>query len=432
MIILDDSGAQATLVPSLGAGLAEFMAGFVELAGSFERSLFYSKSSPRIPAEAIHPAAEDIVVETADGERLAAIHIAPAEGRPVILYFHGNGQSLTTRTAGFQSLAAQGFGLLAPSYRGYAGSTGEPTERGLYLDAHASYDVAVEMYGAGRITAWGYSLGTGVAIQLATERQIERLVLEAAFTSIAAVGNSMVPFLPVGALLQQEFPSKKRIRSVGCPVLIMHGRHDGIVPVVHGEELHRLANEPKRLLLFDGGHMDLERHGAVDAAAEFLGDWMPPAAAQELEDSMAKSQSAFDWSKSCSYNHDQKQAFHRTAKARLKALAEALGLPEGSYDLRSNKGGIAVSGEAILHHENVYIVAQQSAFGGEGGAATGLLVRTCEGRKDYTGGRNHMMHLRELDDPEALALKVVTISPSVRPDVVTDQDDPNYGMGLRP
>lgn len=147
---------------------------------------------------------------------------------------------------------------------------------------------------------------------------------------------------------------------------------------------------------------------------------------------MAKPQQAFDWSKSCSYNHDQKQAFLRTARARLKALAEALGLPDGSYDLRSNKGGIAVSGEVTLHHDHVYVQAQQSAFGGEGGAATGLLVRTCEGRKDYTGGRNHMMHLRELDDPAALALKVLKISPSVRPDVVTDEDYSNYGMGLRP
>jgi hypothetical protein len=238
----------------------------------------------------------------------------------------------------------------------------------------------------------------------------------------------MFPFLPIGTMMNEQFCSNRRIASIGCPLLILHGRHDGIVPVAHGEALYELAAEPKQLLLFDGGHMDLDRHGALDAAAEFIEGWRSQDKHAEVD--MAKV--AFNWTRSCSYDQEQKQAFHRTARARLKALAEVLELPEGSYDLRSNKGGIAVSGEVTLHHERVYIQAAQSAVGTENGAALGLLVRTCEGRRDYTGGRNHMLHLKELDDPKALALKVVSISPSVRPDVVTDQDDPDYGAGLHP
>lgn len=172
--------------------------------------------------------------------------------------------------------------------------------------------------------------------------------------------------------------------------------------------------------------MDLDRHGGLEAAMDFFGAWRP----HNEETEMAKA--AFDWTKSCSYDQDQKEAFHRTARARLKALAGVLELPDNSYDLRSNKGGIAVSGEVTLHHQNVYLQASQSAFGAEGGAATGLLVRTCEGRKDYTGGRNHMLHLKELDNPQALALKVIAISPSVRPDLITDPDAPEHGGGFRP
>ncbi|MGY3581782.1 alpha/beta hydrolase [Bradyrhizobium sp. USDA 4350] len=397
-----------------------------EALQEIERSLLYQRTASRIAAPTVHPAAEEMVIATSDGEQLAAIHVPPAKGRPLVLYFHGNGQSLTSRTGRFRNLIAEGFGILAPSYRGYAGSTGQPNENGLYLDAHAAYDAAARLYGADRVVAWGYSLGTGVAVQLASERPLARLVLEAPFTSVPEVGSSMFPFLPIGALMSEQFCSRRRIASIGCPVLILHGRNDGIVPVSQGEALYGLAAEPKRLLLFDGGHMDLDRHGALDAAVEFIGNWRSRNA-QEIE--MAQ---AFDWTKSCSYDQEQKQAFHRTARARLKALAEVLELPEGSYDLRSNKAGIAVSGDVTLHHDKLYIQASQSAMVAENGAAHGLLVRTCKGRKDYTGGRNHMLHLKELDDPRALALKVLTISPSVRPDVVTDQDDPDYGGGLRP
>jgi hypothetical protein len=120
-----------------------------------ERTLLYQRTASRIAAPAVHPSAEDLVISTADGERLAALHVPPAQGRPLVLYFHGNGQSLTSRTGRFRSLIAQGFGILAPSYRGYAGSTGQPNENGLYLDAHAAYDVATRLYGADRVVAWG-------------------------------------------------------------------------------------------------------------------------------------------------------------------------------------------------------------------------------------------------------------------------------------
>lgn len=426
---LIDNAASAYPPERWGQQLVDF---FTEAAGSFERSVFYSRPSLRLPAEDVHPNAEEMTIETLDGERLAAIHAPPIDGRPVVVYLHGNGQNLTSRPSLLRDLIDRGFGVIAPSYRGFGGSTGEPREHGLYLDGHAAYAQAEQLYGADRIVAWGYSLGTAVAVQLASERPLNCLVLEAPFTSTADVlGAPLVPFLPVSSMMQEKFCSEGRIGSIGCPLLVMHGRFDGVVPVGQGEKIFELASEPKRLILFDGGHMDLDRHGACDAATAFIEAWRP-APRVETESKMTKAKPAFDWTKSCSYEHDQKEAFHRIARARLKALADALGLPAGSYDLRSNKGGIAVSGEVTLHHDHVYVQAAQSAFGGENGAATGLLIRSCEGRKDYTGGRNHMVHLKELDNPQALALKVLAISPSVRPDVVTDEEDANYGVGLRP
>ena len=112
-----------------------------------------------------------------------------------------------------------------------------------------------------------------------------------------------------------------------------------------------------------------------------------------------------DWYTSCSYEPDRKRRFHTVARARLRRLAAALGFSPASFDLRSNQGGIAVSGEITLHHERVYVQVCQPATR----ADTGILICTCEGRRDYTGGRNHFAPLSVLDDIPALAARVRTV-----------------------
>lgn len=115
------------------------------------------------------------------------------------------------------------------------------------------------------------------------------------------------------------------------------------------------------------------------------------------------------WTDPCAYDDAQKRRFHSTARARLRQLAVALRLPAGSYDLRSNQGGIAVSGEITLHHEAVYVQVSQSAMGGD----MGILIRTCCGRRDYTGGPNSFAALTMLDALPALAVRVRLIAPEI-------------------
>jgi hypothetical protein len=107
----------------------------------------------------------------------------------------------------------------------------------------------------------------------------------------------------------------------------------------------------------------------------------------------------FDFRKRVAYDADAKRRFHHHARARLLKLAEELGLDPGDYDLRSNAGGIAVSGEVTLHADHLYVQASQSAMG----ADTGILFRSCEGRRDYTGGRNNFASLDLLHRPDELA-----------------------------
>lgn len=109
-----------------------------------------------------------------------------------------------------------------------------------------------------------------------------------------------------------------------------------------------------------------------------------------------------DWYTRCAYAPEQKYAFHAAARKALRKLAAELNFPKGSFDLRNNQGGIAVSGEITLHHERVYIQVCQPATRTD----SGIMIRTCEGRRDYTGGRNHYQPLSRLDQIPALAESV--------------------------
>jgi hypothetical protein len=120
---------------------------------------------------------------------------------------------------------------------------------------------------------------------------------------------------------------------------------------------------------------------------------------------------AFDFRTSVAYDDVRKHKFHRLARRQLGLLAKALDLPSGSYDLRSNMAGIAVSGEITLHADHVYVQASQPF----GGFDSGILIRTCKGRKDYVGGPNNFTSLDLLHDPAKLARMVNLVTSGDRP-----------------
>jgi fermentation-respiration switch protein FrsA (DUF1100 family) len=237
-----------------------------------QRSLMYFPDTAHtLPAAAGLPEAEEVPLTAADGVHIAAWHVPPGAGKPVILYFHGNGGALRFRVERFHRLVADGIGLVALEYRGYGGMAGTPSEAGLIADAQSAYRFAATRYPAQHLVLWGESLGSGVAVAIAAERPVGRVILEAPFTSAAAVGAQHYWYLPVSLLMKDQFRSDTRIRKVTAPVMILHGVHDRVVPYVMGEQLFDLANQPKHLVRFlDGGHEDLDEHGALDAVARFL------------------------------------------------------------------------------------------------------------------------------------------------------------------
>jgi fermentation-respiration switch protein FrsA (DUF1100 family) len=224
------------------------------------------------PAAAGLPQAQEVMLDTADGERVIVWHVPPRGNKPVVLYFHGNGGSLRMRVDRFRDLTADGSGLVALSYRGYGGSSGAPTEAGLAADALAAYAFTTARYPAEHIMLWGESLGSGVAVALAAEMPVGWLILQSPFTSAADVGAQRYWFVPVRLLMKDQFHSDLRIGKVTAPVLVLHGERDDVVPIALAERLYSLINAPKRFVRFAHiGHNDFGTQ-AVEAAKQFIGE----------------------------------------------------------------------------------------------------------------------------------------------------------------
>ena len=160
----------------------------------------------------------------------------------------------TCASSAFALWRRRAWGCLAIEYRGYASSTGSPSERGLKLDGEAAYAAAIASGVAPeRIVPLGESLGSGVAVALAARHTVGALVLDSPYSSIADVAAATYWFMPVRALLRDPFRNDLLIGSVSAPTLVVHGTKDRVVPIRFGEKLFALANQPKEFWRVEGG-----------------------------------------------------------------------------------------------------------------------------------------------------------------------------------
>ena len=239
----------------------------------FQRHLLYPipQAYRTTPAVAGFPQADEVFLDTSDGEKVIAWHVAPKPGKPVIVFFHGNGEVLALDVPRFRDIVSDGTGLVALSFRGYGGSSGKPTEQGLLNDGTAAYNFAASRYAAERIVLWGYSLGTGVAVAVAAEHPVGAVILAAPYTSVADAAAADFPWLPAHWLVLDRFRSDQRIAALKAPLLVMHGEHDTAISINQGKRLFELAPEPKRFVAFPAGtHVNLFQLGAIETARAFL------------------------------------------------------------------------------------------------------------------------------------------------------------------
>ncbi len=203
---------------------------------------------------------EVLLLPMPDGTDLA-VWSAPAvaEGAPTVLFFHGQSGNLGDRADRLREILNSGFGLLAPSYRGFPGSDGTPSEAAFVADGLALYD---QLSAQGQpVVLHGQSLGTGVAAAVAAQRpDAELLVLEAPFTATVDVAAERYPWLPVSLLMHDKFATRDIVGQIEVPTLIFHGTEDVVVPPHHATALS--AGGVAQLFMIDGGtHNDLWTHG---------------------------------------------------------------------------------------------------------------------------------------------------------------------------
>lgn len=202
-------------------------------------------------------------LKSRDGVEISAVYLPNPQAAYTILFSHGNAEDLGTMAAELESMRAAGFSIFSYDYHGYGTSGGKPTEKNAYEDIDAAYNYLTQVLKVppDRILAHGRSLGGAVAIDLASRRPLGGLIVESSFVSAFRVvtGYRIFPF--------DKFRNVDKIKQVRCPLLIIHGRQDEVIPFWHGERLFELANDPKTNLWVDGaGHNNLK----IVAGAEYI------------------------------------------------------------------------------------------------------------------------------------------------------------------
>jgi len=217
-----------------------------------QRRLIYFPDQ-RAPSLAVMgPEWEEVAYETTDDLTLRAWYRAPDNDGPVVVVFSGNAGNRADRASLGSGLAAAGLGVLLTDYRGYGGNPGHPTEDGLARDARAAVAFVREWAPRSPLVYLGESLGAAVSVELASSDPPAVLVLRSPFTSLADVGRVHYPWLPVGALLKDQYPSSERIGSVRVPTLVVAGDADSIVPISQSREIFAAAPGPKQLVVISG------------------------------------------------------------------------------------------------------------------------------------------------------------------------------------
>lgn len=228
------------------------------LARVFENNLIFFPNFPgRLTGDWQPPAlpVEDVWLTTSDRVKLHAWWIAGAGAEFTFVVFHGNAANIANRADLYGFLHELPANVLALEYRGYGRSEGAPSEAGIYRDADAAYEFLVREKGiaAGRIIAFGLSLGAAVAVDLAARREVGGVVLEAPFPSLKAVARRVYFFIPgLASVARTKFDTAGKLGSVRVPILIAHCVDDPVMAFPLGEEVFRLAREPKYFLKIEG------------------------------------------------------------------------------------------------------------------------------------------------------------------------------------
>lgn len=234
----------------------------------FESLLYFPESIPaNRPPPPWAAGSEEAWMEATDGVRIHGLWWPPPEHRPTLLFLHGNAQEAYSWSLVRDDLAALDCGMLLIDYHGYGKSEGKPHEQGLYRDGEAALAwLSGRGVGDADTVVFGKSLGGAVACEVARGRALAGLVLESTFTSLESVAVNLFPFARSLEVPGSVYASIDKLPEITCPLLVIHGDLDALIPVREGMELFKAANQPKELYIVErAGHNDV----SMVAGAEY-------------------------------------------------------------------------------------------------------------------------------------------------------------------
>jgi len=239
----------------------------------FQRNLLYHPTENNYFGDKLLVPIEKVTIKTNDNIELVSwYHNKNVSKYKTILFLHGNAGSLENRIHKINHFNDMNVNFLIVAWRGFSGNKGQPTEIGLYEDAKSSIKwLKQKGIAEENIIIYGESLGTGVAIEVAQNKNFAGIILESPFTSMIDAGKNKYPFLPVAFLLKDKYESKKKIKNIKIPILVMHGKVDNIVPFYMGKHMYEIANQPKFSYFSDyDNHMMEYNENLLKALKKFI------------------------------------------------------------------------------------------------------------------------------------------------------------------
>ncbi len=208
--------------------------------------------------EQVGLAYEDVELRTEDDVRLHGWFVPSDNARGTLLFFHGNAGNISHRLDSIAIFNRMDLDVFIIDYRGYGQSEGKVSEAGTYLDAEAAWKYLVETRGIdpARIILFGRSLGASIAAWLASRHRPAALILESGFASVPSMGQRLYPLLPVKWLAKFSYDTRQYVSQIECPLLVIHGPDDEIIPYAEGREVFDAASVEKQFLEIRGGHND--------------------------------------------------------------------------------------------------------------------------------------------------------------------------------
>ena len=213
----------------------------------YQRNLLYHPNENNYSEDKISVDIENVRIKTSDNiELLGWYHEKNLKDFKTLIFFHGNAGSLENRIHKLNHFRDMNINFLIIAWRGFSGNNGNPSEQGLYEDGKSAIDWLIKKgISEKNLILYGESLGTGVAIHLAQNKNFAGVILETPFTSMIDAAKKFYPYIPVKLLLKDKFENYKKIKNINSPILIMHGEVDQLVPFSMGKKIYEIANEPK-------------------------------------------------------------------------------------------------------------------------------------------------------------------------------------------